>query len=118
MAQETFAPSPTTPFRRPDGTRVPVCSANAYGRIASEWGMESVPCTVTRGLRSFTDSRYIARHFCARPEHEANAKRRFGVAPAECRFCHKPLVGDDWQTFSDKGAIFAACGPCIDKADR
>ncbi len=54
------------------------CSANATGRIASEWGMDAVPCTVTRGLRSMIDAQGIVRHFCAVPAHEANVTRRFG----------------------------------------
>lgn len=52
------------------------CSANATGRIASEWGESAVPCTVTRGLRSHIDAQGIVRHFCA--VHEAQVVRRFG----------------------------------------
>jgi len=79
--------------------------------------MEFLPCQTRVGLRSFMDARHEVRRYCAAPEHRANVERRFGLAPAACHVCRKPLVGDDWQNFDHRGAIFSVCGPCIDKSD-
>lgn len=96
----------------------PHCDARATGRTVTAWGFESLPCMTSVGLRSFMDREGIARRYCSVPEHKANVERRFGAAPATCRFCHKALVGDDWLMFDDKGALFAVCGQCADKADE
>ena len=93
----------------------PHCDARASGRSVTDWGFESLPCMTSVGLRSFMDREGIARRYCA--AHRLQVERTFGKAPDSCRFCKKPNIGDDWQTFDDHGALFTVCGPCIDKAD-
>lgn len=69
------------------------CSANATGVVASDWGMVAVPCSVTRGLRYFTDRQGLRRAFCPSVGHEANAKRRFG-APIDDQIYQSEIADD------------------------
>ena len=95
----------------------PRCSANATGRVAGDWGMESLPCRTSVGLRSFFDRERVRRFYCPAPEHRANVERRYGTSVG-CHYCHRPLIGDDWRTFDDRGALFMVCGPCESKGDE
>ncbi len=54
------------------------CSANATGRVATDWSMESLPCQTHTGLRSMIDATGTQRWFCAARGHHANVERRFG----------------------------------------